>query len=368
MRILLSGIMLLLLASGSVADEPKTDEVAARVAALMEQFTGPRFVERERAGKALIVIGEPALAALTKAAAGSDPDVAKRAKGCVEEIRVRLHVMRLKTILQGPAPADDRVQAANALLQNHSKRVRSDLPRLIELVDDPDSEVSASVILLIRSFEDAGTPAVPKLIELIESPHAHDRVRECAMMTFCFWGLKDKSVIPVFTRILNDEHSKFHWQAAHVLRFIGKDRADVVTALIKIWKTSKDQRTKASVICALGEIGQQPERVIPVLADALHKPLSQDDQEATVQMNAIWALGKFGSHAQPVVPRLMKLIATDPSEVSTSCNAHFRLAIIQTLQQIGPAAAEAIPLLLQLQQDDIAVRVYCKTALASICK
>jgi HEAT repeat protein len=75
-------------------------------------------------------------------------------------------------------------------------------------------------------------------------------------------------------------------------------------------------------ICALGEITAEPERVVPILINALHDPDSQN------QIRAVQALGQFGPDAELAVPALAEYFKTSHSS-----------AALDALKEIDPAAA-----------------------------
>lgn len=76
--------------------EPRKESEAGRVARLIEQLGDDEFDSREEASKALVALGEPALAALRKAAASStDLEIRRRAKRAVDAISARMAAKEL---------------------------------------------------------------------------------------------------------------------------------------------------------------------------------------------------------------------------------------------------------------------------------
>src|SRR5437763_17155393 len=72
----------------ALAADPKDREITR----LIQQLSDPRFARREAASKALAKVGEPALAALRKAAASSD------------DVEVRLRAARLVEAIENDLP------------------------------------------------------------------------------------------------------------------------------------------------------------------------------------------------------------------------------------------------------------------------
>ncbi len=78
-------------------------------------------------------------------------------------------------------------------------------------------------------------------------------------------------------------------------------------------------------ILSLGEIHQEPERVIPLLVGYVEM------KDPSVCIGALYSLLKFGSAAKPAVPSILKLLnSADPGVRSMATNA---------LRTIDPEAA-----------------------------
>jgi hypothetical protein len=76
--------------AGTLRGEPDKETEAQRIARLIQQLGDDEFEKREAASQALEAIGEPARAALRKAAASSDDaEVQKRAEKVIAALRVR---------------------------------------------------------------------------------------------------------------------------------------------------------------------------------------------------------------------------------------------------------------------------------------
>jgi HEAT repeat protein len=60
---------------------------------------------------------------------------------------------------------------------------------------------------------------------------------------------------------------------------------------------------RSTAIFALGKIGTEPDRVVPVLMNALHDP------RPDVRINAVRALVQFGPKAKLAVPALVEILS-----------------------------------------------------------
>jgi HEAT repeat protein len=88
---------------------------------------------------------------------------------------------------------------------------------------------------------------------------------------------------------------------------------------------------------ALGNIGRQPERVVPEL-DRLLK-----DDSPVVRTHAAYAAGRYGPDAAPAVPALAEALGDPEVEV--------RIAAARALGEIGPAAQAAVSALIRALDD-----------------
>jgi uncharacterized protein (TIGR03067 family) len=75
--------------AGMLCADPDKDTEAQRIVGLIQQLGDDELEKREAASKELEAIGEPALAALRKAASSEDAEVRRRAESVIEALRVR---------------------------------------------------------------------------------------------------------------------------------------------------------------------------------------------------------------------------------------------------------------------------------------
>jgi HEAT repeat protein len=92
------------------------------------------------------------------------------------------------------------------------------------------------------------------------------------------------------------------------------------------WATNADEEVRYRAVYALGDLHAEPNRVVPVLIDALHDP------SANVQFRAAGALGQFGPEARLAVPALVEFLST----------AHYNFTkelVTNSLLKLDPEAA-----------------------------
>jgi len=127
--------------------------------------------------------------------------------------------------------------------------------------------------------------------------------------------------------LLHDKTGSRPYCAAYALRCLGPVAADALPDLIECLKEPA-RALQVEVVCALGAIHQEPERVVPLLVEILAKPeIPRDERE--LHGAAILALTQFGPQAKLAVPRLIQL--------ATNADASVREDAAEALKQIGPA-------------------------------
>ncbi len=121
------------------------------------------------------------------------------------------------------------------------------------------------------------------------------------------------------------------WYAAHGLAQIGPGAAAAVGPLMAILADRAEfEYVRASAAFALGRIGAEPHRVVPLLAETLSSDL------ASVRRNSARALGRFGSKAQPAVDKMADALQRD--------DAVFRVELAEALWLVA-RHPRALPLL-----------------------
>jgi hypothetical protein len=81
-----SGLFLGAVAAGEEGKKAAPEKSTSEIDRLLRQLGSDEFGEREAASKTLEAIGEPARAALRKAASGNDAEVKRRAEKLIEKL------------------------------------------------------------------------------------------------------------------------------------------------------------------------------------------------------------------------------------------------------------------------------------------
>lgn len=145
------------------------------------------------------------------------------------------------------------------------------------------------------------------------------------------------SAVPALTKALTDENEHIRDISATSLRVIGPDAKDAIPALIKLLGDNSTFRTAQG---ALGSIGKA---AIPDLIALFPEP--KEDSETKEAKDIRWrirrrAISVFGAIGGVAVPDLIEVLKSERSGLSQDFAA-------EALGDIGPAAKDAVPALIQ---------------------
>ena len=132
-------------------------------------------------------------------------------------------------------------------------------------------------------------------------------------------GAKSKPAVPALMALLNDADPDVRATAAFTLQSLSPVASDALPSLITCLQ-DPSYTVQYHAILGIGQIRQEPERVIPLLIAYLDKPL--DPHWATLRNCAICSLRQFGAQAKPAVPMLIRLLEDSHSNIrSDATNA-----------------------------------------------
>jgi HEAT repeat protein len=176
------------------------------------------------------------------------------------------------------------------------------LPVLINALHDKSPEVQNSAVNSLGRLGPDATPAVPALVEFVNANQN--------------------------TAVRNNYPNDLYWNvcwAIDAFSAIGPSAKEAVPSMLR-WVTNADPHLRLEVIVALGRVHADPDRVVPVLTDALHDP------DKLVRINAADALGEFGPNATPAVPALVEFLNAQNDSLVRSW-------VAAALKKIDPEAA-----------------------------
>ena len=287
------------------------------------QLSDRNHMARARAIYTLSKIGEPAIPALINALDNEDT------RQSAADILSRIGVPAIPALIRSANHADrgTSVSIINALIKIGKPAVSSligmlnhediwirnvtvaalteigepSVSELIEALHHQDNLVQINVAVTLG---DIGKPALPALIEALDGSTITIRLK-IIMALNRINSFKAKSSvmrqIPILIEALNDEMNiRIH--TVEVLGLIGTAAKPAIPSLIGMLNDS-DERLCASVVLALGRIGNPNQELVSVLIRIL-----KNDKRTTVQNAITQALELFGKSAGSAVPALIEIL------------------------------------------------------------
>lgn len=234
----------------------------------------------------------------------------------------------------------------------------ADIPRLVKELADSRKRKNA-----VFALTKIGKPALPALIETIRGKDR--RLHEPAIEVL-FEIDRDvvpslvkagKPAVPALIEALRGEDDRLHQPAAEALGKIGPEAAEAIGPLMRAVLDSQEReageepahrRDFVTARKALLKVGMHTPKAVPILVKLI------DDDDRSIRLWAVGALGEIGPDAKAAVPELVKrLNASHSGELGYLAGA---------LGKIGPAAGEAAPALVRLAFDGEALAKIGKPA------
>ena len=264
----------------------------------------------------------------------------------------------MKEMLRDKKP-DNRVLAADSL-GRMGPAAGEAVPDLIRVLNDEEASVH---LRAVSALAEIGTAAVPALIAALN--HQDTTIRCGAVDALGVMGPGAKGAVPALVILLSDQDYPLSRHSASALGLIGpaavpaltqvaksgngrtidtaltafsvlKAEPGIVHKLVQLMAdTNESPSVRSFSAKALGKMQEKAQEAMPELAHAL------DDDHNEVRIAAGWALVQMGPAAIPTLKD--SLASTSPRERSGAANA---------LGCMGPAADDAVPLLLQSTRDE----------------
>jgi HEAT repeat protein len=197
-----------------------------------------------------------------------------------------------KLLVEAPEAAT-RVQAAQALALI-GEPAKSQLPRLIQALNDSDREVVATTLLALAHLGEKGLSKVGEVLATSKEP----ALRLKALEALSLVGSKARGQMPQVLKALNDPDKEVAAAALLVLPRLGEEGVEQTGKLLA---NSKDKQVRIQAARALGQAGPQAKSQLPLLLSLLSEP----DQDLAAA--GVWALAHMGSAASPALPQLRQL-------------------------------------------------------------
>jgi HEAT repeat protein len=165
-----------------------------------------------------------------------------------------------------------------------------------------------------------------------------------------------RAAVPKVVPLLSSDKRRDVMNAATILGRIGLEPKLVVPALGKALE-NPDAEVREKVIEALENFGPDAEPAVAMLLQTLTKTVQTD-----LQKQIAYTLGEIGPAAKDAVPQLIELVKS-----SKDRDGFLNVSAAEALGKIGPAAATAVPTLINaLKSDDVRLPTIAAEALGNI--
>lgn len=268
------------------------------------------------------------------------------------------------------------------------------VPLLIEALDDPSANVRADAALTLGELGPAAEKAVPKLAAMLKDKENVNHwyaarslgrigpgaaaaapalaealkdtvpVRRRATVALGLIGPDAKAAGPALVAVLKDPNEDIRFEAALALACIGNAAGRSILegstghrateGLVRLGPKqeplralkrdlySDDLYVRDSAAETLARLGPEAKGAANALADCL----KNETAHASFRLAASTALLRMGEHKDEAVAALIKLVRDDAKN-----NAEMRMSAIELLEQAGPDAKAAIPVLREAVKD-----------------
>ena len=278
--------------------------------------------------------GEPALAKL-KSKTGPEQDPAAR-------------IAMLDAVCQLHERNDSLVEYLADNLGEHAGVVRAaalrqlaefdELPEslyapLAAQVTDEDPGVraaSTSAIVLIESKRDDAAKLIVAALD-----DEDQIVREKALLAAAQLGDAATAAVNVIRKQLFDDSEAVKIAALESLARIGESASSAFEDVSELGGDASST-VRMAVMKSLRKISEEPEVLLPVLIKGV------EDSEWEVRRQAAQQLGEMEEDAAPAIPALLGMLRADDDSDAAR----------QAIREINTAGEEAVPLLLEIIQDD----------------
>ena len=264
----------------------------------------------------------------------------------------------------GLTRAERRATAAFALWQI-GPGAFSAAPALVKALSDPNANVRREAASALWVFPVLSPSVVAALVLALKDPSVQER----SMAALEHINCKPLSIIPQLIRFLKDPN--LAGEAARCLGSFGPDAREAVPSLLDAAKHGAAgdvsrirflvpeyrRYNREHAVKALGQIGVSSESIVTILADFASDP----NEEDWVRHHALEALGLLKARPELILRVTKPLLVTADSKL--------RWMAYSVLANLGPKAAEAVPLLTSIMQqplssDDEERRLQMRAAVA----
>jgi len=239
-------------------------------------------------------------------------------------------------------------EAAKALTRIDLSAARQVMTAYLPLLQNQDAQIRRKACAVLASLGPVAKPAVPSLLAALDDED--DLVRDRAVDALALIGLPAKRVLPALTRALEDKTAFVRYTATRHLAFTLTPPPDSWPLLRRLMN-DQDKGVASLARNALDRAMREPAPKASVYAQMIGMKTNTG--------YALQQLAMLGPRAAETLPAIMPVLQDE--------QALHRYLAVEALGAIGPPAAAAVPALTRLLTDEEAVvRESAAEALAAI--
>jgi len=276
--------------------------------------------------------------------------------------KARAAAGRLEALLDDPSPVV-RAKAAVALLSVDPANPRV-FPALTSALDSTNIDVLNETIPAIAKLGPKGAIIAPKLKKIVARTDLTNgaligsifATKASAAEALVAVAPGSGEGVAALSAMLKDGED-FLGPVVAILGRLGPRASGAIPALIAVAGNPKSAyRFKA--IQALIRIDGGHEAILPALIElvsvepALTEPKATRLRMSEEKREVLVTMSRMGVRALPAVPCLMRVLAAQSDEKNDSWESGEKLAAVLALGRIGPAARDAVPLLIKAMRTE----------------
>ncbi|MFC1508648.1 sugar-binding protein [Candidatus Omnitrophota bacterium] len=232
-----------------------------------------------------------------------------------------------------------------------------DLPSIIELINNPNFEISFHGYYLSQYLTSESETIIPLLEERFRKTDNPATTRLLSAYVLAKFGIT-RDTLPFIITMTHEKNRPEKYDdvplymfAVYFLGDIGEAAGDAVPRLLEMLDEEHEYPwSRHWIIGMLGRIGPESKAAIPVLRDILLK----QEVSAGIRFQAILALGNIGIEAGYVMPDILPMIGSSESRIrkaSAEALTLFARSIPSGMDDMSPTEIKRIiPVLEQAQQ------------------
>jgi HEAT repeat protein len=308
-------------------------KAAEAVPALLELYQSPEGLGSFEIQEALVRIGPASIPPLVEVltSAKTQPNVAN----LVGVTLGRLGAPAARAVVPLLDHTDPRVRRTACQAVGHmGADAKAAVPKLAGRVKDADQTVRQAALAALSQLGPVARPAAPEVLELVKDAQPH--IRYQSLMTLERIGADPAAVKPVIKEAMKDPMPYIRAQALTLLWVVDPGNEEVLPGAMALLK---EANTRFYGINLLIRMGPAAAKAVPDLAALLK------NNDVNINRQLVQALGQIGPAARSTVPDLIPLLKPR--------DQYMRQLVVTALRNIGGGdPKELVPAVLEVLKDD----------------